>query len=719
MKLRTRLILAFLALSVLPLGGIVLYSYFASLRAFQEAVHEESSVLADEMNRRLGGVREDLARRIQSLGDLDFGQVEWTADDGSRLAYEIALRMGDAASFVDALELIPEPAPAPAAPPGDAAPVAPTLSASFASRADGEGVVVFLQGIAEVAGDPATWGDGEAVVEGAVAGSLELGSGVIEALAAASPGDAGLAEARRQLEEAAREARKTERVALRVETAGSGRRPAATSDPAELPGRDLPRRVALKRTLTKEELRSLEESRERTKRVLGSDFDCDVAVTGDEVGRLRAKLDSDRLLQVVLGRTRRDQGEIPFAFDPEGRLYTAGADDEESLAALPLTRDAVTREGGVDEGWVVVTSEDPVSGVLLGIARPVRDSMAEIRQTAGRNFGYGLGLIGLALVGIVPLSGRMTREVTELTAGAERLAEGDLTTRVPVRSSDELGRLASTFNRMAGELEEQRRRLVAEERLRREQEVDRTRLEAEDRRKSAELEDARQFQLSLLPRGMPRVAGLELAAHMRTATEVGGDYYDFRVDGELLTVAVGDATGHGLRAGTMVTVLKSLFTDRGGPEPLETFLGRANRTIKRMELGRVTMAMGLARFAGDRLEVALAGMPPVLVHRAATGRVEELMVEALPLGGLAEGEYRRLETRLASGDTVLVLSDGLPELPSPDGDPYGYRRCRDAFAEAAAGTPDEVVARLLAAAESWAGTATPADDMTFVVVRKA
>ena len=132
MTLRTRLILAFLALSVLPLGGIVLYSYLASLRAFQEAVHEESSVLAEDMNLRLGGVREDLARRIQSLGDLDFDRLGWTTDGGSRLAREIALRMGDAAGFVDALELIPEPAPAPAAPAGQVATVAPAPRASFA-----------------------------------------------------------------------------------------------------------------------------------------------------------------------------------------------------------------------------------------------------------------------------------------------------------------------------------------------------------------------------------------------------------------------------------------------------------------------------------------------------------------------------------------------------------------------------------------------------------
>ncbi len=710
MKLRTRLILAFLALSILPLGGIVLYSYASSLDAFQEAVHEESSVLADDMNRRLGGVREDLARRIQSLGDLDFDRMKRSEGDEDRLAYEIALRMGDAASFIEALELIPE-APEVAARelPQAPAPVAPAASVAPGVHEHEESVVVFLQGLAEVVGDPAQWGEGPHVIEGTVETSLALGEGVLEALAAQDPDNPELAEARRQIEMAREEARRD----------GSELGRAARRAALGIRAPEIERRISLRRSLSAEERKALEESRKQTKMVLGQDFDCDVALEGEEAGQLRAKLATDRLLQAILEHTRREQGEIPFAFDPDGRLYAASSQDEETLAGLALTPASVRSEGGVDDGWVVVTSEDPQSGMLLGIARPVRHSMEEIRRTAGRNFTYGLGLIGLALVGIVPLSGRMSREVSELTAGAERLAEGDLTARVQVRSKDELGRLAGTFNRMAGQLQKQRRRLVEEERNRREQEVRQTRLEAEHRRKTAELEEAREFQLSLLPRVLPELAGLEIAAHMRTATEVGGDYYDLRVDHGVLTAAVGDATGHGLRAGTMVTVLKSLFTGHAGGEDLDLFLVRANGTIKRMELGRVTMAMGLARFDGDRLEVALAGMPPILVHRMATGEVEELQVEGLPLGGLADGVYRSVDTRLAAGDTVLLLSDGLPELPSPAGDPFGYARCRAAFGEAAAsGTPDEVVESLLAAAETWAEKETPADDMTFLVVRK-
>jgi len=102
----------------------------------------------------------------------------------------------------------------------------------------------------------------------------------------------------------------------------------------------------------------------------------------------------------------------------------------------------------------------------------------------------------------------------------------------------------------------QRARVKAQERRKAEITI----LEAENERKSQELEEARELQLSMLPKELPQLPYLDIAVYMQTATEVGGDYYDFHVglDGTL-TVVIGDATGHGMKAGTMVTAAKSLF----------------------------------------------------------------------------------------------------------------------------------------------------------------
>ena len=86
-------------------------------------------------------------------------------------------------------------------------------------------------------------------------------------------------------------------------------------------------------------------------------------------------------------------------------------------------------------------------------------------------------------------------------------------------------------------------------------------LEADNQRKTKELEEASKLQLSMLPKNVPDVPDLEIAVYMKTASEVGGDYYDFKYDNNgTLIIAIGDATGHGMKAGTMVATIKGLFT---------------------------------------------------------------------------------------------------------------------------------------------------------------
>ena len=136
----------------------------------------------------------------------------------------------------------------------------------------------------------------------------------------------------------------------------------------------------------------------------------------------------------------------------------------------------------------------------------------------------------------------------------------------------------------------QRRRLFkrARETARiREAEVRAQIAESESERKTKELDEARKLQLSMLPKELPNLPHLDIAVYMKTATEVGGDYYDFHIgiDG-VLTVVIGDATGHGLNAGTMVTSTKSLFNALApNPNIIETF-HEMTRCLKLMHLGK-------------------------------------------------------------------------------------------------------------------------------------
>lgn len=248
--------------------------------------------------------------------------------------------------------------------------------------------------------------------------------------------------------------------------------------------------------------------------------------------------------------------------------------------------------------------------------------------------------------------------------------------------------------------------------------LERQLLEVENTRKTEELEKARELQLSMLPQAAPQLSNFDIAFEMRPATEVGGDYYDYNLtaDGQL-TLAIGDATGHGTNAGLVVSAVKSLFkTSAPDASNLET-LERISQGIKSMNLKRLYMAMTLVRFNQNRLEFAGAGMPPALIYRADENRVEEVLLEGMPLGGFIGAEREEASFELQSGDTVLLMSDGLPEILNPEDEMLDYPRTKAAFEEVADQSPKTIIDRIFKVSTLWADGEPQADDITLVVIK--
>jgi serine phosphatase RsbU (regulator of sigma subunit) len=243
-------------------------------------------------------------------------------------------------------------------------------------------------------------------------------------------------------------------------------------------------------------------------------------------------------------------------------------------------------------------------------------------------------------------------------------------------------------------------------------------VEAENARKGRELEAARNLQLSMLPTSLPDVAGLDIAVSMTTASEVGGDYYDFRAGtgGDLL-IGVGDATGHGAAAGIMVTAVKALFTTLAAEHDLVPILTECDRVLRGMNVQPRHMCLELARVSREAVTVCSAAMPPVLVYRARTAAVEELGTGGLPLGGRLSPAYEERRLALGPGDTLLLASDGFAEALDAAGEPLGFDAAAALFRSACGRVAGAVVERLEAALAARRGGRDPSDDVTFVVVR--
>jgi serine phosphatase RsbU (regulator of sigma subunit) len=243
-------------------------------------------------------------------------------------------------------------------------------------------------------------------------------------------------------------------------------------------------------------------------------------------------------------------------------------------------------------------------------------------------------------------------------------------------------------------------------------------LQIEHERKTHELEEARNLQLSLLPEKLPELPNLEIAVYMKTATEVGGDYYDFNISADgTLNIALGDATGHGMRAGTMVTLMKGLFSADSGRMDIDAFFRQSSETIKDLRFGRVMMSFTLIKLKENNMLYSSAGMPPAYIYRPSTLKIDELSLNGMPLGAMKEFDYKVIQEKLDKGDTVLLLSDGLPELKNPNGESFDYPRVEKIFRDIADESPQAIIDRLVDAGEIWRKDIQPDDDVTLMVIK--
>ena len=410
-----------------------------------------------------------------------------------------------------------------------------------------------------------------------------------------------------------------------------------------------------------------------------------------------------QVLETVLALTERRQDEVPFAIDESGKVYAAEPQDVPTLDAMRV-RLAADASKGVDvrDDWIVVARKDRNSGVTLGIARPVGASLRAMWHAAALNLGLGLGMVALAFLGTLPLSRSMTRNLASLAEGAESLARGDLDTRVKVRSKDEFGRLAATFNRMAEELAAQQDRRMEQERLKK------------------ELELCRRIQEELLPRASVRFPFGEAEGVSIPAREVGGDFFNyFPVRADQAAILVGDVSGKGVAAALLMANLQATLSAR---LPLEADLVRlAERLDREIDEGTpstlyLTLFVAVVDGGSGLVRYVNAGHNPPVVLRA-DGAAESLLPTGRPLGLFPGGGYEEGQTVLRPGDALFLYTDGLVEAEDLGGEPFGSQKLEALLVGARGLSPTGLLARVEESLHHHRGGQEAADDATMVLFR--
>lgn len=240
----------------------------------------------------------------------------------------------------------------------------------------------------------------------------------------------------------------------------------------------------------------------------------------------------------------------------------------------------------------------------------------------------------------------------------------------------------------------------------------------EEDRKNNELKAARDLQISLLPKSSPNRSDLDIATFIRSSTEVGGDYYDFLpLDNGNVYSICGDATGHGVTSGMMVSITKAGLNGIDALEP-NIILQKLNKVVKKVDLGTLRMSLNIVEIASNELKMSSAAMPPIYLYKANTNTVEEIMNSGLPLGGLKNESFEQLTRSFETGDVLIQLSDGLPEAPSKNGEMYDYDRLKALIQTACNQSSQEIINTLIQSVDLWMGGSHNPDDITLVVTKK-
>jgi sigma-B regulation protein RsbU (phosphoserine phosphatase) len=228
-----------------------------------------------------------------------------------------------------------------------------------------------------------------------------------------------------------------------------------------------------------------------------------------------------------------------------------------------------------------------------------------------------------------------------------------------------------------------------------------------------ELQVVSQVQRRLLPKKLPVIEGVDLAVYYETSRYAGGDYYDIiEIPDNRWGFLIADAEGHSAPAAVLMAMTCSLFHSYSGSltEPGEV-LTYINRILCKFADPSFVTALYAVYDAHHRtLKFARAGHPAPMIYRRDENMSVELAGEVVyPMGIYPYDQVPVAETKLGSGDLLLLYTDGITERFNNEGKAYGEERLLKLLAENRADNPQRILAKIIEDVERFAGD-RPLDD---------
>ena len=239
----------------------------------------------------------------------------------------------------------------------------------------------------------------------------------------------------------------------------------------------------------------------------------------------------------------------------------------------------------------------------------------------------------------------------------------------------------------------------------------------------SEMATARQIQLSILPREIPAIKGLEIAARYIPMTAVAGDFYDFiQIDEKRIGILVADVSGHGMPAALISSMLKIALDGQTecASDPASVLAGLNKALCGKFQGHFVTAVYVVVDVEKQSIFYAGAGHPPLIFMDHSAGKARDFVENGLFLGFFPEATYSAVEIPFTAGDWGVLYTDGIPEMTDPSDEQFGLDRFKQCLQDHHDLTAAQFIDALLAELSQWSDVASgrePEDDITLLAIR--
>jgi phosphoserine phosphatase RsbU/P len=375
------------------------------------------------------------------------------------------------------------------------------------------------------------------------------------------------------------------------------------------------------------------------------------------------------------------------------------------------------------ESYLVNLSDTEIPNTFAVSQIKQSEAFQALKSLVRETLLTGIFIFAIAIILSIVFSNKLTSNIKLLRKAAETIGQqGSLDVELKVKSNDEIRSVADSFNVMSTRIKQ-----LISETIEKEKEL--LQENVKKQRMAEELETAKLIQATILSSPKLETDTVQVEAFYLSASECGGDLWDAYLCENILTVLVGDATGHGAPAAIVTAVAKSCFatlnsiySDR--PLSPEAFLTQLNRIIYESCRGELLMTMAVIQINLHTGEIVFSngGHESPLLLRAETSpdvssKSESLFVRGERLGFSHDSVFSTVKEQLSLGDSLLIYTDGVSEAVNPEGKLFGERAIKKLFNRIGNRSLKEVKDQIYAELKTFMDSQPQGDDITYVLIR--